>query len=118
MNNFDNKEVLKKAIQHWNNGEYDEYLKLYDSNAIAHHIPSSFSPGIIGIRKFYEGFWSTFSSSEILIHDLIGEGGKVSCRYTVNATNSDSGESIMIRSITILRFSNGKCIERWDADEN
>ena len=113
-----NKSILQKAITHWNNGNLDAYLELYAPNAMAHHVPAGFPSGVTGIRKFYEGIWTTFSKCEIVIQDLFEEDNKVACRYTVNATHRETGEEITMRSITTLHFSNGKCVERWDAEEN
>jgi ketosteroid isomerase-like protein len=118
MSNVDNKAVLKRAIEKWNAGDLDAYLGLYSPNAIVHLVPPGFPSGIKGIRKFYEGIWADFSKCQIVIHDLFGEGEKVACRYTVHATLQDTDEDITAPGITMLRFSSGKCVERWDSDDN
>ena len=118
MSNVDNQAVLQRAIENWNAGDLEAYLELYAPNAIVHHVPAGYPPGIAGVRKFYQGIWVSFSKSHIVIHDLFGEGEKVACRYTVHATHQATSEDITMHSITTLHFSGGKCVERWDADEN
>lgn len=113
-----NKSRLQQAIDQWNNGDLDAYLELYDRNAKLHHIPSDMPPGITGIREFYEGLWATLSDIKIKIEDIFEEGDKVACRYTVSAIHNESGKQIVSPAITTLHFSNGRCIERWDAEEN
>lgn len=118
MSGVDNKAVFQRAIENWNGGNPDAYLELYDPNVVLHHVPPDFSPGITGVKRFYEGIWAAFSKSQIVIHDLFAEGDKVACRYTYHATHQATGEDVTIHSITTLHFLDGKCVERWDADEN
>lgn len=112
------KSRLQQAINHWNSGNLDAYLELYDPNAKVHHLPSDLPPGITGIREFYEGLWATFSDIKIKIDHILEEGDKVACRYILTAIHNESGEQIVSPGITTLHFSNGRCIERWDAEEN
>ena len=118
LDGTDNKAVLRKAIENWNRGDLDAYIVLYAPDAIVHHVPPGFQPGLTGIRKFYDGIWEVFSEVTIIIEDLFGERDRVACRYTVDATRRDSGEAVMMHSISTLHFADGKCVERWDADEN
>lgn len=111
-----NRAVLERAIENWNGGHLNRYLELYHQDAVVHHVPDRFAPGITGIREFYEAIWETFSS-EIRIHDLFGGDDKLALRYTFHATKRESGEESTTRSMTTLHFRDGKCVERWDADE-
>lgn len=113
-----NKARLQQAIDHWNSGDLDAYLELYDPNAKVHHLPADLPPGITGIREFYEGLWATLSDIKIKIDDIFEEDDKVACRYILTAIHNESGKQIVSPGITTLHFSNGQCIERWDAEED
>jgi predicted ester cyclase len=48
------------------------------------------------------------------------EGDKLACRFVVRATHRGplqgippSGRSVTLPGITILRFRDGRCVERW-----
>jgi ketosteroid isomerase-like protein len=112
-----NRSRIEQAIDQWNNGDLDAYLELYDQNAKVHHIPSDLPPGITGIRIFYQGLWTALSDIKIKIDDLFEEGDKVALRYTLTAIHNESGNQIVSPGITTLHFSNGRCVERWDAEE-
>ncbi|MFQ5961737.1 MAG: nuclear transport factor 2 family protein [Candidatus Methylomirabilales bacterium] len=108
--------VLEHAIEKWNGGDLNGCLELYHENAVVHHVPDRFAPGITGIREFYQALWESFSS-EIRIHDLFSEEDKLAIRYTFHAKKRESGEESTTHCITTLHFRDGKCVERWDADE-
>lgn len=116
MSGIDNRDVLRRAIDNWNAGSLDAYLELYATNVVLHSVPPDFPPGIEGVKKMYNGMWSSFPGSTIEIDDLFGEGDRVACRYTAHATHQATREQVVFRGITILQFSNGKCVERWDID--
>lgn len=112
-----NKARIAQAIDQWNSGDLDAYLELYDPNAKVHHIPSDLPPGITGIRRFYQGLWVALSDIQIKIEDMFEEDDKVALRYTLTAVHNESGKQIVSPGITTLHFSNGRCVERWDAEE-
>lgn len=116
MPGTDNKAVLRRAIEEWNAGHLDSYLDLYASNVVLHSVPPGFPAGVEGVRKVYQGMWSAYPGSTIRIDDLFGDGAKVACRYTVQATHHATREDVTFEGITILHFSDGKCMERWDVD--
>ncbi len=116
MANFDNQAVLRRAIEKWNEGNLDAYLELYAHSVVLHSVPEDFPAGVEGVRKMYEGMWSSYPGSLIQIDDLLGEGQKVACRYTVQAAHGDTHEEVTFAGITILHFADGKCVERWDFD--
>lgn len=116
MSNNDNRAILQRAIENWNAGNLDAYLELYAPNVVLHSVPPDFPAGIQGVKKMYQGMWSSLPGSTIKIDDLLAEGDKVACRYTFQAKHPGTGEAITYHGITILHFSGGKCFERWDID--
>lgn len=82
----ENKAVLERAIERWNEGELSGYLKLYDPGAVLHGY-QGVEPGFEGIRRFYEAFCAAFPGSQLTIDDVISEGDEVACRFTLRATH-------------------------------
>lgn len=116
MPGLDHTAVLQRAIERWNHGDLDGYLGLYAPRILLHSVPPGFPSGVEGVKKMYQGMWSTFPGSTIEVEDVFGQGEKVACRYTVRASHHSSGEQVTFAGITILHFADGKCVERWDFD--
>lgn len=115
----ENRAALERAIGCWNEDDLAGYLELYDPE-VALHGYQGVEPGLEGVRRFYEAFWAAFPGSRITLEDIVSEGNEVACRFTLRATHGGefngippTGREVSIPGITILRFENGRCIERW-----
>ncbi|MGH9162829.1 MAG: ester cyclase, partial [Vicinamibacteraceae bacterium] len=111
--------VLEEARVRWNRGDFEGYLRLYSFNAVLHGY-ANVLPGLRGIRQFYEGFWSAFPGSHIIFEDVFAADDRVACRFVIKATHAGefqglaaTGKSIHLPGITILKFAEGRCVERW-----
>ena len=72
----DNVAVLHAAVAHWNAGNLEGYLTLYDPEAVLQGY-AGVEPGLSGIRGFYQGFWAAFPGSRLLFEDVFASGDKV-----------------------------------------
>jgi predicted ester cyclase len=66
--------------------------------------------------------WAAFPDAYVAFDDVFGQGEKVACRFTMRATHrgefmgvAATNKPITLTGITVLRFSNGACVERWNA---
>lgn len=115
-----NSDVLRRAGEHFNDPAGREaYFDLYDEHAVLHGY-AGVEPGIESIKQFYAAFWAAFPDSRLLFEDIFEAGDKVACRFVVEATHQGpflgvpaTGRRVTLPGITILRFANGKCVERW-----
>lgn len=115
-----NSDVLRRAAKHFGDpARRETYFDLYDEHAVLHGY-AGVEPGIASIKQFYAAFWAAFPDSRLLLEDLFESGDKLACRFVVEATHAGpflgvpaSGRRVMLPGITILRFENGKCVERW-----
>ncbi len=115
-----NRASLERAIAHFNDPpNRTRYLDLYAPDAVLHGY-QGVEPGLASIRQFYEAFWAAFPDSHLTIDDVLTEGDKLACRFSLRATHQGelmgipaSGKPIQLPGITILRFREGKCVERW-----
>jgi predicted ester cyclase len=111
--------TVQRALENWNKGDLNGYLEMYDPGCNLYGY-DGVGPGLAGIRKFYEDFWGAFPHSHITIGNIIGEGDKVALDFTLRAVHEGNlmgipptGKSVTVAGATILRFANGKCIERY-----
>ncbi len=121
MATAENQVVFQRAVDNWNNGNLAAYLDLYDSKVVLHGFPPGLPPGGAGAKVFYDGLWAAFPQPRLIIHDVLGEGDKLACRFQMEATHQGAfmdlpptGKTVHVSGITILRFASGKCVERWN----
>jgi steroid delta-isomerase-like uncharacterized protein len=114
----ENKARVRRAVDHFNRGDLEAYLEVYAADAVLHDF--GIEPGVDNIRRFYQGFMAAFPDVQITTEDLIGEGDQVAERITLRGTHRGdfqgvppTGKPITMSGITILRFQDGRCVERW-----
>lgn len=103
-----------------------DYVALYDVDCVIHDSPQGTLKGFEAIKQFYDSFWAAFPDAQLALENVIVEGDRFACTYTVTATHSGSAfngipasrKAIMITGVTILRLlESGKCIERWNGSD-
>ena len=115
-----NKAALLQAIARFNDpSQRTAYFDLYASDAILHGY-SGVEPGIESIKRFYAAFWTAFPDASVTIDNLIGEGDRVACCFAIRGIHAGeylgipaTGQSVSLTGITILRFVDDRCVERW-----
>ncbi len=115
----DNLAILENAARCWNAGDRAGYLDLYAEQAVLHGYPGV-EPGLTGIRQFYSSFWNAFPTATLVIEEAFAFADRVVCRFLVGGTHlgdfqgiPPTGRAFRVPSITILRFDEGRCVERW-----
>lgn len=73
------------------------------------------------MRAFYEMIFAAFPDMTLERLDVVSENNKVAVRFRVRGTQKGdfqgvpaSGNSVTAEGITILRFEDGKVVERWN----
>lgn len=114
-----NRLSVQHAIDHWNRGDLEQYLRLYSDDVVLHGY-AGLEPGAANVRRFYEAWWQAFPASQLVVEDLIAADDKVACRLLIEGTHTGSfqgippaGRHVSVSAFTILRFVDGKCVERW-----
>ena len=118
------KVAMQQAISNYNNpATRERYFELYSDNCVFHD--PGMQPGLENIKKFYQAFWSAFPDIQVRIDDMVAEGDKISCRFSLTATHQGdfmgmpaTGKPVQLGGQTILRFENGKCVDRWTQLDN
>jgi hypothetical protein len=106
----DNAGVLQQAIEDWNRGDLDAYMRLYTDDVVVHGL----APGIEAVRRMYRGVWRAYPGSTLQLDDVIVQGERLACRYTWSAVDRTSGQPFSVPGVTIMHFRDAKVAERWD----
>jgi predicted ester cyclase len=112
-------EALSAALEHWNAGDLDGYLSMYDEGIRLH----GYSPepmGKVQVRGFYGGIFQAFGAPKLEFHEVLWDGEACTIRFTMSGRHVDeflgvpaTGAKIALPGITILHFRDGRCIERF-----
>lgn len=114
--------TIASAVQQLNAGDVDGYVTtLYAPDAVFHGFPPAFAPDRDGIADFFRALRAGVPDATISAQDLFADGDKVAVRFTLTGTHTGelfggtgSGAPIDAEGITILRFLDGRCVERWN----
>lgn len=117
-----NTQILKTALAAFADpARRSEYLDLYSDHATLHGY-AGVGPGRAGIEQFYAGFWASFPDARVELQEVIECGDRLIVRFEIGGTHlgpflgvAPSGKPFRTHGITILKFENGKCVERWSA---
>ena len=115
-----NKTVLRRAVASFAPETLETYLQLYHPDAKLHYLPPGLPPGLDDARLFYRAFLTAFPDARLALEDFVAEGDSVAARFSVEGTHRAefmgvhaTGKRVSFGGITILRFADGKCAERW-----
>ena len=111
--------ALAAALDSWNAGDLDGYLRLYDEGIRLH----GYSPepmDKVQVRGFYEGIFSAFDTPKLVFHEVVWDGDVCAIRFTMTGRHvqefmgvPETGTAITLPGITILHFRGDRVIERF-----
>lgn len=112
--------TLERAVRNFSTpATHEAYFDLYTESTVLHGY-TGVEPGLASIKQFYALIWTAFPDASIEGHDLFAAEDKVVYRFTMHGTHQGdfmgvpaTGKPIALPGITILRFADGKCVERW-----
>ena len=120
-----NRDIVERALACFADPQHRErYFDVYSEDVILHGY-SGVEPGLGSVRRYYAGVWSVFPDARVIAEDLIEAGDKVILRFTMTGTHTQpflgveaTGRSVRIPGMTILRFEDQKCVERWSVTDS
>ena len=112
--------IVEQALAHLANpATRHRYFDLYADSVVLHGY-DGVPPGLDGVKAFYDGIFSAFPDLTVLAQDFVEEPGKLAVRFVLTGTHQGpfqgippTGRTIQVPGITLLRFENGHCVERW-----
>ena len=118
---FKNNSIAEQFFETaWNTGKFEEVINLIDPEVVDHS-PVSTEKGSEGFKKIVRTFRASLPDIKLTIDDEIYTRDKVVHRWTVQGTHTGeplfgvkpSGKPVKLTGITIVRFKDGKIVERW-----
>jgi steroid delta-isomerase-like uncharacterized protein len=110
---------LAQAIEDWNRGDLTSYLTLYDEDVRLH----GYSPEPMdkaAVTGFYEQHFRAFPEGRIELLHTFGHGDDLVTRFVMRGRHEGeflgvpaTGRDIALDGITIMRFRDGRVVERW-----
>ena len=121
MGSRENADRVVEALEAFNVGDFDTYLTIYEPDVVAH----GFGPEPLdreGLRAFYGMVGSAFPDGVVTVEQILVDGDSVAMRYTMRGTHTGefmgvpaTDRPIEIAGQTIMRFVDGKIVERWQS---
>jgi predicted ester cyclase len=112
-------EALSAAVESWNAGDLDGYLRLYDEGIRLY----GYSPEPMDkaqVRGFYEGIFSAFGTPKLRFEEILWDGDACTIRFTMTGRHvrefmgvPATGTTITLPGITILHFRGDQVAERF-----
>jgi len=125
MSTQQNKAILKRFISEVNKGNFDVMDELFAEDFVDRYPAHGETPNREGVKRVLAGSRNTFPDFHWSLEDIIAEGDKVAYRLTMQGTDTGgftgmppTGKKVSFTGISILRFANGKAVERWYIGDN
>jgi len=113
------RKAFDAAIAAWNDGDLDGYLELY-SPSIKLHGYSDAPMSKAEASAMYRGIWDGVSDIHLLVQDVVEDETSICARCTMTGRHTGilfgvpgTDRPIAQSVITILRFEDAQCVERW-----
>src|SRR5215469_6123421 len=102
----------------------DAYFDLYAEDVVLHGY-DGVEPGLDSVKRYYAGIWAVFPDARVDAEELIEVNERVVVRLIMTGTHcapilglNATGRTVRLRGMTILRFKDGKCVERWSVTDS
>lgn len=112
---------LREAIDAFNRGDLDSYLKSYSPGAVIHGLPAPFSPDLTGHREYLTSMRHGIPDMTATLQAVVVEGDLLAARMTYQGTHlgevsgfHPTGRYVHWDAMTFRRFDDeGRTVERW-----
>ena len=119
-----NRAALETAVKHFNNTrDREAYFELYAENAVFHRAPP-LPPGKDAIKIWYRSLWSAFPDLQLTLGNIVAEDDCVANNFNLQGTHLGeflgvpaTGRTVTFAGVTILKFKDAKCVERWSQSD-
>lgn len=120
MSAEDNKTIVRRSLEEFNQGNLSVIDELFAPDFVYHDPANPTVHSRQDYKQWLTQFRAAFPDVRISVEDMLAEGDKVAYRYTLRATQSGSwrgapptGKPISVTAIVIARLTGGKIAEGW-----
>ena len=126
MSTEEDKAKVRRLIEEFiNKGNLAVADEVFAVNFVNHSPAAGTTPDREGIKQYITMLHTAFPDFRGTIEDLISEKDKVVVRLMCRGTHrgefmgiSPTGRQASVTAISILRFADGKVVERWNDTDN
>src|SRR5215216_21746 len=118
----ENVEIVRKAVENFNRGDFDAFIELSDDDVVlrmAEGWPERVYFGKAAARSFFDG-WAETVGQDVVVEDLIDAGNAVVTRQRVHLSGVQSGIEGDQQSSSVWTLREGKVVMLeyfWDHQE-
>ena len=101
-------------------GQFDRAGDLIAATCVDHNPGPGQGPGRQGVIEFFRQLRVAFPDWQVSVEDLVAQGDRVVARLVADVTHGGTflgipatGQRVRVRVIDILRFNDGRVVERW-----
>ena len=116
--------VIKFSKEFFESGNTEITKELLADNFVNHTAPPNAPTDASVMIQFIIGFHKGFSDVAVQIHEVLGEGDKVSLRKTITATHTGefmgkmlTGKKVEMNVIEIDILKDGKITDHWSRND-
>ncbi len=125
MSTEGNKAIVRRIFDEFlNTGNPDAADELFAADFVNHSPGRGASPDREGMKKFITSLRTTFPDLKMVPDDMIAEGDRVAIHITISGTHqgeiagaAPTGKRITWAAFSVLRFADGRAIERWNISD-
>jgi steroid delta-isomerase-like uncharacterized protein len=116
--------ALERMAELINTGDLDGLDEVVDQDAVDHDPMPDQKPGPAGFKDFFGMLRAAFPDLMLEPVTVVADDEHVALAYTINGTHQGdfqgiaaTGKRISVRGTEIVRFRDGKMIERWGSSD-
>lgn len=120
MSTEENKALARRGLEMITEKDFTAIDQIYDSAYIRHDPDSPQVSSREDYRKYLAGLCAVFPDLHFTVEDLIAEGDKVTCRFSIKGTHAQpwrglpaTGKQVAITGVNISRIAENKVVEDW-----
>jgi len=124
MTSETNVAVLERMAELINTGDLDGLDEVVDQDAVDHDPMPDQKRGPEGFKDFFDMLRTAFPDLELEPVSIVADDDHVAMAYTINGTHQGdfqgmpaTGTRISARGTEIVKFRDGKLIERWGSSD-
>ncbi len=117
----ENKAIVRGLYEGFNTGDLDRVVEASAPDFVNHSAPRGIPPTREGWKQLLNMFRAAFPDIHFDLEHEIAEGDLVTTRFTGHGTHQGeimgipaTGKEVAFSGIVILRFADGKIVERWE----
>jgi predicted ester cyclase len=98
--------------------------ELVSPRIVDHNPGPGQAPGVEGVKQFFTAMRAAVTGLRVSIEHVISEGDKVAAHVSMRGKHTGellgippSGKEVVMRISDVVRFENGKAVERWGVED-